>query len=113
VQLQVSQRDAGYWAPDWHTPHPNRSDFSQDHLLFTEDQLALVTGHHLEWLDMLDDSFALPEAARLAAIGWCIRTLERVTVQSISKHFCAYSHCFRAVTRSVSSATWSEERGVR
>jgi len=113
VQLQTGQRDEGYWAPDWPTPHPNRSDFSQDHLLFSMDQLALVTGHHLEWLDMLDDKFALPVATHQAALGWCVRTLERVTAHSVAEYLCAYSHCFRAVTRDISPEAWSGERGVR
>jgi hypothetical protein len=112
-QLRASQRDAGYWAPDWPTPHPNRGDYSQDHLLFSEDQLALVTGHHLEWLDMLDDDLALPEATRQAAIEWCVRSLERVTAYSVAKNLCAYSHCLRAVTRDISPEAWSGERGVR
>ncbi len=112
-QLRASQRPEGYWAPDWSASHPNRSDYQRDRLLFSEDQIALVTGHHLEWLDMVDDDFARPDAMQRAAIEWCVRSLERVTTQDVAKNFCAYSHCYRAMTRHSSPETWSGERRVQ
>jgi hypothetical protein len=112
-QLRTSQRPEGYWTPDWPASHPNRSDYLRDHLLFSDDQIALVTGHHLEWLDMVDDGFALPEAMHQAAVRWCVRSLERVTAHSVAENFCAYSHCFRAMTRHFSPETSSGERGLQ
>ena len=107
-RLQLSQRPSGYWAPDWASPHPNRLDYERDHLLFTTEDFALATGHHLEWIDLLDSRFPFPEATRRAAIAWCGRLLEHTDTETIANNFCAYSHCFRALTRAAVSKTWPE-----
>lgn len=110
-QLQSSQRPTGYWAPDWPSSHPNTNDYSRDALLFTEGDLALVTGHHLEWLDLLDEELYLPHHVYQKAVLWCSQLLERTSDKTIYSDFCSYSHCFRAVRRNVSAETLLSEMG--
>lgn len=106
-RLQRGQRAEGYWAPDWVTPHPNREDYDQDPEIFQKHQLALITGHHLEWLDLLQDDLDIDQSCRMAAVKWCIGELQRASRGEIQRHFCPYSHCFRAATRNAEPRMWS------
>lgn len=98
-RLQATQRQIGYWGPDWHTPHPNIMDYEADLEIFTRSDLALVTGHHLEWLDILPEEISFPEESHRQAVMWCLAELERSSQDEITKNFCAMSHCYRAVSR--------------
>jgi len=109
--LRAGQRPGGYWAPDWTTTHPNSDDYSQDLLMFTQDEMALVTGHHLEWIDLLGEDLAHDLEFRQAAVDWCTRSLEDASPASIARSFCAYSHCFRAATRDSTVRSWYSKRG--
>ncbi len=107
-RLEAGQRPTGYWAPDWATPHPNRDDYRVDSTLFPRYRLAMVSGHHLEWLDLLDGDISIDATHREAAVRWCIQELNRVTPDEIRQHFCPYSHCFRVATRNADAAMWDE-----
>ena len=93
--------NAGYWAPDWPTPHPNRGDYSQDQLLFGG-STRLGDGSPL---GMARPVGRRPSSARgnSPSRHRVVRSLADSSSRRIpSPRILAYSHCLRAVTRDIS-----------
>lgn len=106
ITLRRNQRRDGAWTPDWRIAHPNSQDQDDDLQFYDATEIALVTGHHLEWLDLLTGIVDLEPATRNAAVAWCLRTTLRVSPADAARSICAYSHCFRVATRDAGPEQW-------
>ncbi len=98
-RLEWSQRSDGRWGPDWARRLADPPAERFDDALFGRSDLALVTGHHLEWLQIAPVGIGLESESRRKAVAWCVATTGRVTVDEFRADPCAYSHCFRIARR--------------
>ena len=98
ARLAASQRPDGSWNLDW--PHaladPTSAKF--DGILFGPTRRVHMTGHHLEWLQLLPDAMS-SAVDRRRAISVCVESLELASTHEVWRDLCPYSHCFRIACR--------------
>jgi hypothetical protein len=99
ARLAASQRPDGSWTPDWPFPLADPASAPFDDLLSGPARQAQMTGHHLEWLQLLPEELTLPPDRCRRAVSACVAALERASTDDVWAELCPYSHCYRIARR--------------
>jgi hypothetical protein len=89
VSLQAA---SGEWAPAGQSA-PDDARAIESSVLTR--RCVTLTGHNLEWMTLLPDSMAPPEAVVQHAMHWIKDELDSAKLSEIKEAYCPYSHCAR------------------
>jgi len=95
--LERSQTSEGTWRSDWFN-HLEKSSISQS-AWSAEKRVSetLVTGHHIEWLLLVDADIRPDSETYIKACRWLQLQLLTNSQASIQLHFCPYSHAAKVL----------------
>jgi hypothetical protein len=100
--LERSQLPNGAWSPLWANGSSSVSDNPDDGPIRGDD-LVRITGHQLEWIEIVP-TFSRPSSDCISrALQFLIDGLKRSDATSIQRDYCAYSHAACVLQRALLS----------
>jgi hypothetical protein len=98
--LERSQLPNGAWSPLWANGSSTVTD-NRDDGPIRGDDLVRITGHQLEWIEILPTSLRPSSACISRALQFLIDGLKRSDSTSIQRDYCAYSHAACVLQRAL------------
>ncbi len=100
--LERSQLPNGAWSPLW-TKSPSSAADNRDPGPIRGDDLVRITGHQLEWIEIVPTTLRPSRICISRALQFLIDGLKRSDSTSIQRDYCAYSHAACVLRRALLS----------
>jgi hypothetical protein len=98
--LESSQLPNGAWSPLWANGRPSARD-DHDAGPIRGDDLVRITGHQLEWIEIVPTSLRPSSVCISRALQFLIDALKRSDSTTIRRDYCAYSHAACVLQRAL------------
>ena len=95
-RLVKSQNAEGWWDRSW-AGEPSSVTAADDAPTSPLSLRILATGHALEWMALAPPELHAPEAVRVKAAQWLVKTIEPMTEREIRSNYTFLTHAGRAL----------------